>query len=349
MKQTARGTVPESQWDEGVNALLVDYNFSGSNASYDAHDSETSYNSDSYYLNLRSGMNLGAWRLRNYSTWTRNDGNNTWDNIGTSLSRAIVPLKSQLTLGDTSTAGDIFDSVQMRGVQLTSDEEMLPDSQRGFAPVIRGIAKSNAEVTVEQNNYVIYRTFVQPGAFEINDLYPTSNSGDLTVTIKESDGSEQKFVQPFSSVALLQREGHLKYSLSAGEYRAGNYNSAEPKFGQLDAMYGLPYGFTVYGGAIFSDDYYSLAGGLGKNFGYIGAISIDVTQAKSKLANEENSEGQSYRFLYSRALTAVQISVCWVTSIRPAAITPSRKRRMCAAMRTALIASTTNVVRFRAT
>ncbi|WP_157701858.1 fimbria/pilus outer membrane usher protein, partial [Salmonella enterica] len=182
------------------------------------------YNSDSYYLNLRSGMNLGAWRLRNYSTWTRNDGNNTWDNIGTSLSRAIVPLKSQLTLGDTSTAGDIFDSVQMRGVQLTSDEEMLPDSQRGFAPVIRGIAKSNAEVTVEQNNYVIYRTFVQPGAFEINDLYPTSNSGDLTVTIKESDGSEQKFVQPFSSVALLQREGHLKYSLSAGEYRAGNYN-----------------------------------------------------------------------------------------------------------------------------
>ncbi|WP_366538295.1 fimbria/pilus outer membrane usher protein, partial [Salmonella enterica] len=130
------GTVPESQWDEGVNALLVDYNFSGSNASYDAHDSETNYNSDSYYLNLRSGMNLGAWRLRNYSTWTRNDGNNTWDNIGTSLSRAIVPLKSQLTLGDTSTAGDIFDSVQMRGVQLTSDEEMLPDSQRGFAPVI---------------------------------------------------------------------------------------------------------------------------------------------------------------------------------------------------------------------
>ncbi|KDU72065.1 long polar fimbrial outer membrane usher protein LpfC, partial [Salmonella enterica subsp. enterica serovar Heidelberg str. 640151-11] len=78
-------------------------------------------------------------------------------------------------------------------------------------------------------------------------------------------------------------------------------HSAEPKFGQLDAMYGLPYGFTVYGGAIFSDDYYSLAGGLGKNFGYIGAISIDVTQAKSKLANEENSEGQSCVLIPKRA------------------------------------------------
>ncbi len=121
----------------------------------------------------------------------------------------------------------------MRGVQLTSDEEMLPDSQRGFAPVIRGIAKSNAEVTVEQNNYVIYRTFVQPGAFEINDLYPTSNSGDLTVTIKESDGSEQKFVQPFSSVALLQREGHLKYSLSAGNTVPGTITAPSRNSGSL--------------------------------------------------------------------------------------------------------------------
>ncbi|EOD1756573.1 fimbria/pilus outer membrane usher protein, partial [Escherichia coli] len=93
------------------------------------------------------------------------------------------PLKAQLTLGDTATPSDIFDSVQMRGALLASDEEMLPDSQRGFAPVVRGIAKSNAEVSIEQNGYVIYRAFVQPGAFEINDLYPTANSGDLTVIV----------------------------------------------------------------------------------------------------------------------------------------------------------------------
>ncbi|MCV5824209.1 fimbria/pilus outer membrane usher protein, partial [Escherichia coli] len=92
----------------------------------------------------------------------------------------------------------------MRGAMLASDEEMLPDSQRGFAPIVRGIAKSNAEVSVEQNGYVIYRTYVQPGAFEINDLYPTANSGDLTVIIKEADGSEQRFIQPFSSVPIFQ-------------------------------------------------------------------------------------------------------------------------------------------------
>ena len=178
---------------------------------------------------------------------------------------------------------------------------MLPDSQRGFAPIVRGIAKSNAEVSIEQNGYVIYRTYVQPGAFEINDLYPTANSGDLTVIIKEADGSEQRFIQPFSSVPIFQREGHLKYSFAAGEYQAGNYDSASPRFGQLDLIYGLPWGMTAYGGVLISNNYNAFALGIGKNFGYIGAISIDVTQAKSELNNDRDSQGQSYRFLYSKS------------------------------------------------
>lgn len=61
---------------------------------------------------------------------------------------------------------------------------MLPYSQRGYAPVIRGIANSNAEVSVRQNGYLIYQQNVAPGAFEINDLYSTTNSGDLEVTVK---------------------------------------------------------------------------------------------------------------------------------------------------------------------
>ncbi|HEB1299566.1 TPA: outer membrane usher protein LpfC [Escherichia albertii] len=317
MHQVARGTVPESEWDEGIPALLLDYSFSGSNSKYDSASTDTRYvdqngieqhdssdkqqKSDSYYLNLRSGLNIGPWRLRNYGTWSHSDGQAQWTNIGTHLTRAIIPLKAQITLGDTATPSDIFDSVQMRGALLSSDDDMLPDSQRGFAPVVRGIAKSNAEVSIEQNGYVIYRTFVQPGAFEINDLYPTANSGDLTVIIKEADGSEQKFVQPFSAVVIFQREGHLKYSLAAGEYRAGNYNSGNPKFGQADAIYGLPLGMTAYGGTLLSENYSTFALGLGKNFGSIGAVSVDITQAKSDLAHGDSSQGQSYRFLYSKS------------------------------------------------
>ncbi len=55
---------------------------------------------------------------------------------------------------------EIFDGFQFRGIQLQSDESMLPSSMRGFAPIIRGIAQSNAEVTIKQNNYVIYQSYL---------------------------------------------------------------------------------------------------------------------------------------------------------------------------------------------
>lgn len=107
---------------------------------------------------------------------------------------------------------------------------MLPDSLKGFAPTVRGIAKSNAVVTIKQNGYVIYQTYVSPGAFAINDLYPTSSSGDLQVTVKESDGSENTFTVPYSAVPLLQREGRLKYALTAGKYRSTNDDQDEVNF-----------------------------------------------------------------------------------------------------------------------
>src|SRR5699024_12570881 len=94
-------------------------------------------------------------------------------------------------IGDTWTASDIFDSTQIRGARLYTDNDMLPASQNGFAPVVRGIAKSNATVIIRQNGYVIYQSAVSQGAFEITDLNTASIGGDLDVTIKEEDGSEQ--------------------------------------------------------------------------------------------------------------------------------------------------------------
>ena len=133
-------------------------------------------------------------------------------------------------VGNTYTSSGIFDSLSFTGLQLSSDKEMLPDSLHGFAPTIRGIARTTAEVSVYQNGYSIYKTTVAPGAFEINDLYATGSAGDLYVNIKESDGSEQNFVVPFASLAILQREGQLDYALSSGRTRSGSSDDKEYNF-----------------------------------------------------------------------------------------------------------------------
>ncbi|MBS3045959.1 fimbria/pilus outer membrane usher protein [Enterobacter mori] len=297
----ARGYVAPELWDEGIPALLLNYSLSGDNThSRNGNGSD----SDSQYANLRPGINIGPWRIRNYTTWNRdNDGQDKWDTVYTYAQRNIVALKSQFTLGDSSSPSDVFDSIPFRGGQLASDDEMLPDSLKGYAPVVRGIARTNAQVVIRQNGYVIYQSYVAPGAFEITDMFPTGGSGDLNVTVKEADGSEQNFVVPFASVPVLQREGRLKYSITGGQYRSYNSSVDKTSLAQATAIYGLPHGFTLYGGFQEASKYQSLAAGVGKNMGDIGAISADMTQAWSTPKDQDKESGQSWRIRYSKNFT----------------------------------------------
>lgn len=287
--------ISPSRWDEGINALMTNYDFSGSHTLRSNYDSEED---DSYYLNLRNGLNLGSWRLRNYSTVDSTAGSAEYHSISSYVQRDIAALRSQIMVGDTWTASDIFDSTQIRGVRLYTDDDMLPSSQNGFAPIVRGIAKSNATVTIRQNNYVIYQSAVPQGAFEITDLNTTSGGGDLDVTIKEEDGSEQRFTQPYASLAILKREGQTDVDVSVGEMRAES--GFTPDVLQAQVLHGMPWGLTLYGGTQVAQDYASAAIGMGKDMGALGAMSLDITQARSSFDNGDEEKGQSYRFLYSK-------------------------------------------------
>ncbi|MGQ6551007.1 fimbrial biogenesis usher protein [Serratia sp. JSRIV001] len=304
MGNTARGYISPEYWDSGITGARLNYSLTGNQAR-----SRHGGNSQYAYMNLNGGVNMGSWRLRDNSTWSYSSGGgataqkNTWQHINTYAERDIVPLRSRLTLGDSTTAGDIFDGVQFRGIRVATDDNMLPDSQKGFAPVIRGIARGTAKVSVRQNGYEIYQTTVPPGPFEINDLYAAGNSGDLQVTIREADGSTRSFNVPYSSVPALLREGHSRFELTVAEYRSGSRQQQSPTFVQGSLMRGLPDGWTLYGGAQLSDKFHAFNAGVGKNMGYFGAMSLDITDANATLPDDSEHRGQSVRFLYNKSLS----------------------------------------------
>ncbi|HHR6130548.1 TPA: fimbria/pilus outer membrane usher protein [Providencia alcalifaciens] len=307
LNMNPRGYVDLAEIDDGVNALLLNYSYNGSRNTDRKNDKSSS---NSNYVNLRPGLNIGPWRLRNYTTWQSNNRQrNKWDTVYTYLSRNINAIKSQLILGDSTSPSNIFDSVPFRGVQLATDDDMNPESLRGYAPVVRGIARSNAQITIRQNGYTIYQTDVAAGPFEINDLYPTGGSGDLHVTIKETNGSEQYQIIPFASLPVLQREGYLSYSVTGGQYRSYDSNVDKKTFAQLALTYGLPWGMTLFGGSQVSDKYQAYSIGSGQNLGRFGALSIDVTHASSTLSNGDKESGQSYRFRYNKNLNDIGTNI----------------------------------------
>ncbi|MDR7941687.1 fimbria/pilus outer membrane usher protein [Enterobacter soli] len=298
--QAVAGAINPKFWDDGAPVAWTSYQFSGSQQ----HDSFGKTSSS--WLGLESGINLGVWRLRNNSTWSDNTG---WEAIASTLQRDIKTLKSQLEFGQTYTNGELFDSVQMTGVKLETDTSMLPTSQQGFAPVVRGIANSDAKVTIQQNGYTIYQSNVSPGPFEIHDLSQVTSGADLEVTVEEADGSKHSFIQASASVPVLQREGAFKYSLAAGRYR-GNEGEDEPPFVQGTAIYGLPYGVTAYSGVLGASRYHAMLAGIGADLGRVGSASMDVTAARTTFDDgRDDATGLSWRAQYSKDIPATDTTV----------------------------------------
>ncbi|AOZ06395.1 fimbria/pilus outer membrane usher protein [Cupriavidus malaysiensis] len=291
--RTARGYVDPSLWDDGVPALYTDYQ-----ATYSRNDGNGQH-SDYYYLGLRSGFNIGGWRFRNESSLSgSSETGSRFSSNRTYVERNFASLRGKASAGELYTPGDIFESVRFLGGQIGTDLAMLPDGEMGFAPTVRGIAESNAVVEVRQNGYVIYSTAVPPGAFEINDIYPSGSNGDLEIRITEADGRVRRFTQPYSYLPVMVRHGSLRYALAGGQYRGEG--SSRPKFLQGTMVYGVSEDWTAYGGIQASQDYAAANLGVGVNT-RIGGVSLDVTHSRSRTPNGTR-QGQSVRFLYSKTV-----------------------------------------------
>ncbi|EKC2616436.1 fimbrial biogenesis outer membrane usher protein [Salmonella enterica] len=294
---------PPHQWDEGMPAVMVNYNFSGNeqtNAGQHYH---------SQFLSLNSVLNFGGWRLHYDGNWTSGTSSaSKWQSLNTWLQHDYARGQGgQLTIGQTTTDSAIFDGFPFEGIQVASDDGMLQSMLTSYAPVIRGIAYSQAQVSVRQNGTIIYQKNVPAGAFAFRDV-PQVYSGDVTVEVREADGSVHRTIQTAATVPVLQREGRLRYNVAAGRYRQpGNQNTGRdnPEFVQATAAWGLPYSFTLYGGAMLARNYQAGILGTGRYFETLGALSLDVTQARSRFTSRyrdgEAQQGQSWRFDYARS------------------------------------------------
>lgn len=304
MRDESLTGVPEDEWDDGVPALISMYQLSGQQYIHSTNNTQ-----DTVFANLTNGFNFGRWRYRNNSTLGNDDG---WKTLSNYVETAVRSLKGELTVGDFSTPGDIFDSLMLRGGQLNSDDDMLPDQLTGFAPLIRGIAKSNAQVTVRSNGYIIYQRSVPPGPFVIQDLSSVSNGGKLDVTVTEADGTETHNTVSYSNVPQLLRANQMKYSLATGRYLT-NSNSVEdePELLQATLSWGLPFDITTYGGFQYQDKYKALSLGAGLDLKRAGGIAIDMTQSQGGRGNSPMFKGDMIRLTYRNSIpeTGTQIQM----------------------------------------
>ena len=294
MLKTPRGYVAPQNLDGGDTIGFVNYSASQYHVTRTGNFSGSS---DSSYLALNSGLNMGLWRLRQQGNLRYDTDNGShWNTTRTYVQRALPALQGEMTAGQGFTSGRFFSGMSYTGVEIASDDRMLPESVRGYAPTVRGIAKTNAQVIVRQNGNDIYQTTVAPGPFEISDLYSTSYNGDLDVSVVEADGSVSRFTVPFSAVPESLRPGLSRYSMALG--RSRDLGDHDP-FSEMAYQRGLTNSVTANSGLRLAEGYQAMVLG-GVYASSLGAFGLDTTYSRANLPNEGKLDGWMARLSYSR-------------------------------------------------
>ncbi|MBU9552019.1 fimbria/pilus outer membrane usher protein [Burkholderia multivorans] len=303
--------LPPERWSDGIAGAMLDYRvIANTNRSFGSGGRQT--NAVQAYGTI--GANSGAWRVRGDYQAQSNVGNTVYADRTFRFSRlyafrALPSIQSTVTFGDDYLSSDIFDTFALTGASIRSDDRMLPPSLRGYAPLISGVARTNATVTVSQQGRVLYVTRVSPGAFALQNIN-TSVQGTLDVAVEEEDGSVQRFQVTTAAVPFLARTGQFRYKAAVGKPRRFGGAGITPFFGFGEAAYGLPFDVTVYGGFIAASGYTSIALGVGRDFGTFGAVSADVTHARARLWwNGATRHGNSYRINYSKHFDGLDADV----------------------------------------
>ena len=312
------GFIDPERWDEGVDALSMNYSFSATDIHYRKRSGQAPHHY-SLYGSLESTLRLGNWRFHTYDIY--HGGSQNQEGLQHQLGyaqRAIGSLLSELSIGDISTSGELFESASLQGVMLRSDDRMHPWTRKGYAPIIRGVANSNAVVTVRQNGNVLREKNVPPGEFRISDIAALGYGGDLEVTITESNGETQRFTVPYSSLPQLLRAGYYRYSLAAGRIRY-YARRIKPMLLESSLGYGVNNTVSLYGGAQTAPEigYTALDGGIALNTA-LGAFNIELSQS---LFNDESEPAQRHslrnnaqlKMGFARRLTATDTAVNLMT------------------------------------
>jgi outer membrane usher protein FimD/PapC len=303
LEYTADNWDPPSRWDQGIPGLLLDYNLNAQSRK----QLKQGGRSNSLSGNGVTGANLGSWRLR--ADWQLNVQHQSGESSSTYRQldwtryyayRAIVALRSKLTIGESYLDSGMFDSFRFSGASLISDDNMLPPNLRGYAPEVTGVARTNAKVTVSQQGRVLYQTQVAAGPFRIQDI-SDAVTGELNVRLEEQDGSVQEFILNTANIPYLTRPGAVRFKLAAGKPSDWKHKTSGPLFGSGELSWGVSNGWSLYGGALMGGDYNALSLGIGRDLMAFGALSFDATQSRARLPRQDGSfSGGSYRLSYSK-------------------------------------------------
>lgn len=298
LKRQPRGYIAPSQWDKGTTAAYVRHN---TNYYYN-NNTKSDYRYHYAWSNIDAGANVGAWQLRHQGNLRFSDSNTSgsdykYNASRTWVQRPVAAIEGILAVGENYTNASQFGTLSFNGLKVSTDQRMRPQSRRGYAPEVRGIATTTARVIISQQGNAFYETTVPPGPFVIDDLSNSSYRGDLEVKVIEADGHVSTFTVPYTAVPDSVRAGNWNYEFSMGSVR--HYHDVDNKFAEGVVQYGVNNRVTANLGSRMGEDYQAaLVGGVLTT--ELGAFALNTTYSHADTGNGKSEQGWRVEASYAK-------------------------------------------------
>lgn len=280
--------IDEKDWDNGITALFSQYSYSIRH--HQKKDLEQK-------LNLQTGLNLGAWRIRSQNSfyWNKNRYQSKLSSLYTY--RQINSFSALFYGGKFSPTTRILPTDKIIGFQLISNNLISNNTLYANKPIIEGIADTEAQVVIKQGDKVIYESTVPPGPFIINSL-PVLGSEKLSLEVKEADGRIKTSTHYFTSLPNQLNKGSYQYNFISGTLPK-NSDKENSIFLLSEWSYGLSQRITSYSAIKKRDNYMNYLSGLSLDLGMLGGLATDLSY--------ENSKNKfKYQFRYQKNISKTQ-------------------------------------------
>lgn len=295
-----------TRWDYGINGLRLAYS---GNFNKNIQTRHAGYNNESLntYGTVNAGLNLGRWVLSTDMNASRNAWGNTFSTNNLTLSTAISQIRGDLQIGRSQTRTELFQDFGFYGVALRSNSNMRPWSERGYAPVVTGVASTTSRITITQGGYTIYSRVVPPGPYRLEDISSVSN-GNLVVTVENDSGQKTVTEYPVATLPSLLRPGEFNYNLAVGE--RSDSSAVKDAFRSGSGMFtlaSLDYGLnptTLNTALLLHSRYQAIGMGVTQPMGSLGVFSASVNASKAGYDHEDERKGVSTSFKYAKSFTS---------------------------------------------
>ncbi|MCA1322981.1 fimbria/pilus outer membrane usher protein [Herbaspirillum sp. alder98] len=247
--------------------------------------------------NLELGLNMGDWIMRTREMVSRQEKSSQRQHLYAYAQHTLIDYRSIFQAGQINILNTAFSAGPITGVQLVPEAALATNSLNTV--MVEGIAQSQARIEVRQNSALIYSTIVPGGPFALADLPLLNGTGDLDVTVIETNGAQRRFTVPAATLQGGNFGLQRGLSLAFGKMRSlGNSTGRQPWLLTASGGWALSKNSSLSAGLMGATGYQGVSWGMDGRFG---ANNLSFQQRLAR-ASEEGQRGTQFSLGASRIL-----------------------------------------------